>query len=330
MTKSQLINVLLQDGCIERVQVNRYQLHDTYFLRVVAPNLSRSAVYTRDQILECLAVEVPAGSGDYRLRQAPAATASSTQTSNRQAPRQEYIRRTITRNSYHSSGNGTGRRGVAEALAAIPFDADGVRRSFGLEYEIYSLDSAQEDKLARLLDTLPPHVTERDGSLSDRGVEIVFLPMSESKYIDTWNKLKQFVTENNVAMDDGGTRMAGAHTTYGVSNVHVTTEDLQIRLNRLALAVKSVGTQRQIKNLFGRDFGNYRELPTSTTYRAHSNAFSASRGDSAWECRLCAWKGDAEKIVQFLKNSEFVFNRTFTAQDFINIFEIMGSNIHGA
>lgn len=326
MTKVQLINVLLGDGAITREAVNRYKVHDTYFSRtILSSGIPTHTVYTRDQILEMFAVEVPAGSGDYRLRLAP--QGSSTASSSSASGSQRAPLRRITRSNYHSTGSGTSRDGVRGALENIPVDEDGVRRSFGLEYEIYSLNSDQEDKLARLLDTLPPHVTERDGSLGSNGVEIVFLPMSADKYIDTWNKLKEFVRENHVPMDDGGTvHMAGAHTTYGVSNSHVSVSDLQIRLNRLALAVKSVGTQRQIKRMFGRDFGNFRVLPNTTTHNSHDNAFSASRGTSAWECRLCSWSGDAERIVSFLKRSEFVFNRAFTASDFVDIFEILGGD----
>lgn len=323
MTASQLVNILLSDGAIERVSVNRYRIRSTYYTRTVAPSyISENSLYTRPDITRILAEgEDPDG---FRLRSVPATPSSRYYVESDTRPTQRVVRRTITRNSYHSTGGGTSRTGIREALAAIPFDSDGVRRSFGLEYEIYSLTEEQEDKLARLLDTLPAHVTERDASLQSTGVEIVFLPMSAAQYIDTWNKLKQFVQENHVSMDSGSSNMAGAHTTYGVSNSSVSTDDLQIRLNRLALAVKSVGTQRQIKALFGRDFGNYRSLPNSTTTREHSNAFSASRGDSAWECRLCSWNGDAEKIVEFLKATEFVFNRVFRASDFVRIFEIMG------
>ena len=74
-------------------------------------------------------------------------------------------RRTIERYRYHSQD-----RDYASALAQIAPDADGVRRSFGLEYEIYTLSDTQEDKLARLLDTLPAHITESDASLGNSGI----------------------------------------------------------------------------------------------------------------------------------------------------------------
>ena len=121
----------------------------------------------------------------------------------------------------------------------------------------------------------------------------------------------------------------GAHLTYGVSNASCTQDDLQIRINRIALAVKSASTQGAIRTVFGRDFTNFAALPSSTTTRGHSNAWSASRGSSAYELRLCAWRGDIDKITEFVHETEFVFNRTFTASDFINIFRIMGSSCSG-
>lgn len=239
--------------------------------------------------------------------------------------RQHRELRHIERNSYHSAGSGTGRTGVERALADIALDTDGVRRSYGLEWEINDLNEAQEDKLATLLDTLPKHFTERDGSLSRTGVEIIFLPMSKQVYIDTWTKLKTFCVDNRIDME--GT---GAHTTFGVNNSEIRNEDdLQIRLNRVALAIKATSTQGAIKRLFGRDFTSYARLPNSTTHREHSIAISASRGRSAFELRLCDWQANVVKLVEFLEKIEFVFHRTFNAQDFINIFTIMGSDCSG-
>ena len=82
-------------------------------------------------------------------------------------------------------------RNVDEALRRIPEDADGVRRSYGLEYEIYSLTREQESDLADLLDTLPPHVTEKDASLSSSGVEIIFEPMAKAELIKVVKKLRE-------------------------------------------------------------------------------------------------------------------------------------------
>lgn len=227
--------------------------------------------------------------------------------------------RTIHRYRYHSQD-----RNITNALERIARDADGVRRSYGLEWEIYSLTTNEEHKLAQLLDTLPPHTTEADASLSSSGVEIVFEPMGKQAYITTFKALQAFTTENAISMSN-----TGAHTTYGVSNSTTHPQDLQIRLNRLALAVKSVGTQRAIRKLFGRDFSSYCSLPTSTTTSHHSNAFSASRGTSAWECRLINWEADVNKVIDFLAATEFAFQRPVQAQDFMKVFKALGSDTDG-
>lgn len=242
---------------------------------------------------------------------------------------ERHILRTINRDGYHQNGSGSSRAGVQEALEQIPFDEDGVRRSFGIEYEVYDLTAEQEDKLARLLDTMPAHQTERDGSLGNRGVEIIFMPVGAAKFIEIVTTLAQFVRENNVTMDADSTGyvMAGMHITYGVSDAEATRNDLQIRLNRFALAVKSIGTVRQIKSLFGRDFGRYRELPQTTTTSAHSNAFStAGRPSSCWECRLPSWRCDPTRMVKFFKATEVAFHRPVNKEDFVAVFDIVGGN----
>ncbi len=242
---------------------------------------------------------------------------------------ERHILRTINRDGYHQNGSGSDRAGVREALEQIPFDEDGVRRSFGIEYEVYDLTEEQEDKLARLLDTMPAHHTERDGSLGNNGVEIIFMPVGADKFIEIVTTLAQFVRENNVKMDadSRGFAMAGMHITYGVSNSEATRNDLQIRLNRFALAVKSIGTVGQIKSLFGRDFGRYRELPQMTTTSAHSNAFStAGRPSSCWECRLPSWQCDPTRMVQFFKATEVAFHHPVTKEDFVAVFDIIGGN----
>ena len=181
-----------------------------------------------------------------------------------------------------------------------------------------------------MLDTLPAHVVERDGSLANTGCEIVFEPVGEVDYINIVNTLANFVRENNVCMQSDDYSMAGMHTTYGVSNYRAEKSDLQIRLNRFALAVKAVGTQRAIKSLFGRDFGHYRELPTSTTYNTHGNAFSTNgRPRSCWECRLTAWNCNPARMVEFFKATEVAFYRPVQASDFIKVFEALGSNTEG-
>lgn len=322
MTLATIVNRLKAEGSIEPVRVNRYILHSTarvrnLGLRVFNEGGSR-VEYTLSQIHQMFAV--PFGDGEYTFRVSSIAAGVHAEEVRRPAPAPR-VYRTITRSSYHDSGSGTGRRGVQQALDAIPMDADGVRRSFGLEWEINALNRDQEDKLARLLDTMPAHFTERDASLTSTGVEIIFLPLSREKIVEVFTKLQSFCTENGVDMD--GT---GAHITYGVSNAHVSELDLQIRINRIALSVKAACTQREIRSVFGRDFTSYASLPRSTTERGHSNAWSASRGNSAYELRLCHWKGDISKITEFMVKTEFVFNRTFTSRDFVNIFEAMGSN----
>lgn len=332
MTLATIVNRLKAEGSIEPVRVNRYKINRTVrTIRLgIRPFEEEPHLYTLSEIHGLFAVQQGT---EFTFRTEPVRTASRVssippyihrgEAQERPAPARVY--RTITRNSYHSSGSGTDRTGVREALEAIPMDEDGVRRSFGLEFEIYALNRDQEDKLARLLETMPRHFTERDASLSSTGVEIIFLPLSRAKIIEVFNTLKRFCEENGVSME--GT---GSHITYGVSNAHVTGSDLQIRINRIALAVKAACTQNAIKRVFGRDFTGYASLPRSTTEQGHSNAWSASRGNSAYELRLCNWKGDIEKMTEFMVKTEFVFNRTFTATDFVDIFNIMGADIAGA
>lgn len=309
MKQETLINLLMREGTIERIRVNRYHVNDT--TRAQAFGVTGS-LFTTQQVLSIFALRDPVQF--LVLRPIPTVRSAP-------APEPEPLR-TIRRDDYHDNGSGICRHGAAEALNAIACDPDGVRRSFGLEWEICNLTAQQEDKLARLLDTLPAHFTERDGSLGSRGVEIIFLPLGKDDYIRVWNTLKDFCQNNCVEMT--GT---GAHTTYGVSDSEITeVSDLQIRLNRVALAIKATSTQGAIKRVFGRDFTGYATLPGSTTYTSHSNAWSASRGLTAYELRLCNWQGNVEKIVALMKATEFVFHRTFNAQDFINIFTLMGSD----
>lgn len=238
---------------------------------------------------------------------------ASTTTTTQTAPPRDVLR-TIRRYGYHSQS-----RNVQAALDRITADSDGVKRSFGLEYEINYLTATQEDKLARLLDNLPAHTAERDGSLSSAGVEIIFEPMGEADLKKTWKTLTEFVNMNSVDM--GGT---GAHITYGVSNSTSTRYDIQIRANRLALAVKSISTVQTLRRVFGRDFSGYCELPRTLTANHHTNAFSlAGRNSTCWECRLINWKADIDVVVQFLTATEAMFHRPFNSQDFMAIFNIL-------
>lgn len=320
MTLATLTNRLLSEGTIARVRVNRYEIRPTGRSQQLGAPVGH--IVTLSQVHAIFTEVIPGVPGEYRFRR----PFTAPQEPVRPAPPEPPRLRTIRRDSYHGNhGHGIHRDGVDSALMAIERDADGVRRSFGLEWEVGALTPAQEDKLARLLDTLPAHHTERDGSLTNSGVEIIFLPMSAEKLVQTWNTLKEFTVRENIDQMD----RTGAHITYGVSNSVVTNSDLQIRLNRIALAVKAAATQNAIKGVFGRDFTGYAQLPNSTTFSSHSNAWSASRGTSAYELRLCCWKGNVEKIIAFMKATEFVFTRTFTGNDFINIFNIMGCNCQG-
>lgn len=313
------LRILTQEGSIERVSRGQYIVNPTTRARALT-SLTSSVRIDLDYIKRAFLITDSSVPGGWLLK--PYTIGTRETPVQREEPR--LVLRTIERNCYHSCGNGTSRRGVTEALRAIPLSGDGIRRSYGLEWEIYALDAQQEDKLARLLDTLPSHVTERDGSLSHTGVEIIFLPMSEEKYKATFKALQTFCRENHVDMNN-----TGAHTTYGVSNSHVEERDLQIRLNRIAMAVKAGSIQRNIKRLFGRDFTSYAHLPRSLTEFDHSQAWSASRGTSAYELRLVNWEADVNRLVEFIQATEFVFNRVFTAQDFLNIFTILGENTDG-
>lgn len=296
MNQDAVINKLIEAGVITRTPIRgKYEVKKVYGYR------------KRDAILAQFAIEVE----PYRY-----------------VLNQEAIRlaleelRVISRASYHC---GT-RDFVESALAAIPADEDGVVRSFGLEYEVFSLTPEQEDKLARLLDTLPTHVCERDGSLGENGVEVVFAPLGASEYIRTVKTLKQFIIDNDVRMEGFG-KMAGMHTTYGVSNHEASKNDLQIRLNRFAMAVRAFSTQAKIKEIFGRDFGTYRSLPTTTTQMEHGNAFSCcGRPETCWECRLPSWKANPEMLVQFLKATESAFHHPVTAEDLIRVFNVLGAD----
>lgn len=321
-TRATLMNRLIAEGTVERIRVNRYAVHNT--VRTRSLGLSPVSSATGSEVVNWFLTQNGTQETDWAFR-IPRPRTQNTAESFAERVSETPVLRRITRDSYHGNGSGTERRGIEEAIRAVAYDSDGIRRTFGLEWEIYSLTDRQEDKLARLLDTMPRHFTERDGSLSSSGVEIIFLPVGADEIVEIFNTLKQFCIDNNVSMN--GT---GAHITYGVSRAEVSVYDLQIRLNRIALSVKAASTQQAIRDVFGRDFTGYASLPNSTTVHQHSNAWNASRGDHAYELRLCNWQGNIEKIVAFMKATEFIFTRTFTAQDFINIFTIMGSNVQGA
>lgn len=316
------INHLLNAGVIERTLIRgRYFIAD-----VDAGSLTRRT-FRRDNILTRFAVEQPAtrytidrNAVRACLENAQAGVQGATAAAATTPPQ---ARRTIQRYPYHRAP----RRPIGEYLARIQPDADGVVRSFGIEYEVYSLNSDQEDKLARLLDTLPDHINEMDGSLGNNGVEIIFYPVGAADFIHIIKTLGQFIIDNNVPMGDYNNRsMAGMHITYGVSNSTTTRHDLQIRLNRIAFTVAAVATQVQIRKMFGRTFGNYRSIPASTTFSNHSNAFSnAGRHENCWECRLPAWNCEPEKMIEFFRATEFAFHRPYKVEDMLTIVNLFGT-----
>lgn len=297
MNSDVFINRLLVVGAIERVRRGWYTI----------PRRDDGRLYDRAAIHHIFGYEVAPGRFIFRREVVEELRQGS-------ATQQRRIR-TIRRNSYHSQD-----RNIREALQRIPFDADGVRRSYGIEYEINYLTREQESELAYLLDTLPPHVTERDGSLSSSGVEIVFEPMSRELAVRTVKTLRKFVDDNSVDM-----RGTGMHITFGVSNSEVSESDLVIRTNRLALAVKAVGTQNAIIELFGRDFTDYARLPHNLTTTVRHRAFNV-RSNSAWEARLIKYNCNIEKVMKFFEVAEVLFHRPFEAQDFIKVFELLGAD----
>lgn len=245
---------------------------------------------------------------------------------------QEVLGRRIARplrylaiDSYGDSNHGDQNYWVRQALLSIPNDADGIRRSFGLEFEIYELPTEQDTSdLAYLLDELPAHTCNHDGSLSSSGVEVVFAPMSADDYIRTVKTLRQFVEDHGIEMQDGDYG-AGMHTTYGVSNTESTKEDMQIRLSRIGLMIKASMTRRQIIDKFGRDFGNYRLLPNANLSNfSHSLALSMNgRPNCCWEFRLPNYKADPEFLVNFFKVTEWIFHRPATGKDMYNLFNLL-------
>lgn len=247
--------------------------------------------------------------------------------------------RHLNRGSYHSNGQGTARYGLEQALSRITADSDGVKRSFGIEYEIYTLTSDQESDLCYLLDTLPPCKAERDSSLGSNGVELVFDPVGKDDYIRIVRTLRTFIDEHGIYMlnEDSGSG-AGMHTTYGVSNSHARTSDtirvngynvplIQARLNRISSLIKVTCTKQQVKSVFGRYFTGYARSSFSEgesyylSYNDHSNSMSINGRRpvndiyTCWEFRLPCYKCDPEKVVDFLKATEWVFHRTMHTED---------------
>lgn len=316
MNQDVLVNKLIDRGIIIRAR------RGFYFVTVLGTNRD----YSRKYVVEKFSCEMEPGRYIFKndnvslytpnaeqLRMALEALGKAFTPVN--APRP--VRR-IRRHTYQSQA-----RNITEALDRLEEDADGVKRSYGIEYEIGGLTPEQESELAYLLDTLPPHVTEADSSLSSTGVEIVFEPMSKEVATKTVATLRKFVIDNGVDM-----RNAGMHTTYGVSNGTTSRTDLVIRLNRVALAIKSVGLRENIKSLFGRDFSYYCCLPNSLTDENRYRAFNV-RNSSAFEARLIQWDADFEKVTELFSILEVLFYRMFTAEEFIKLFNLLGGTADG-
>lgn len=234
--------------------------------------------------------------------------------------------RTLRVDSYGSSSHGSQLGHTGEALARIAPDADGVRRSYGVEYEIYSMDDNQRSELAYVLDTLPAYELHEDGSLGYGGLEVVFDPVGEADYIRIVKTMRQFVESNNVVMEQGE-RAAGMHTTFGVSNSEVTSKmDLQIRLNRIMSLVRTCMTMAAVKRVFGRFFTYYAALPSEYNFETMSHTMAASthgRPTVCWEFRLPNWKCDPEKVVQFLKATEWAFHRVQNGDDMAKLVKLI-------
>lgn len=308
MNSDVFINELLRRGIIRRVRRGWY----------IVPALDSGTRFRRGTILSRFGIEVEEGRFIFNEPIVRRYTPFDFIASDSDASDARRPLRTITRYSYQSQ-----RRNVEEALERIPFDADGVRRSYGIEYEINSLSREEESELAYLLDTLPPHVTERDGSLSSSGVEIVFEPLGKEDAISVVKTLGEFVRRKGIDM-----RNTGMHITFGVSNSQVDTSDLIIRTNRLALAVKAAGLKTEIVKLFGRDFTNYARLPESLNDTIRHRAFRV-RSRHCWENRLVTWNCDIERVMEFFSIAEVLFHRPFQAEDFMRVFELLGSSVGG-
>ena len=229
-------------------------------------------------------------------------------------PSARIVYRSIEREEYHAAP-----RDYATALSKIAPDTDGIVRSWGIEYEIYSLSQEQEDALVDILLDIPAHVIEWDASLSHTGLEIIFMPMSFQQAYKVVLTLNRFVTDYRVQME-GLSSEAGMHITYGVSEAISSLTQMQGRLNRIAFVLSSILFPSQIEAKFGRSFGEYREMPYDVTTMLHSNAFSvASREGHCWECRLPNWKLDMRFMRRFFRETEWLFNRPPKEEDFISL-----------
>lgn len=252
---------------------------------------------------------------------------------------------TLEQNRYHHFADDDDYKNyIKECINRIPADMDGVRRSYGLEYEIYSMSTNDRSDLSYLLRHLPKCHPENDGSLGPGGVELVFDPMGEEDYINTVKTLKEFVERHHIVMRGGSTE-AGMHTTYGVSNseCHNALNErengvpfIQLRLNRISAMMHIAGKKDNIRNTFGRYFGHYRrsslELGGVSEFihvDTHENAMSIHGRDpvdgifTCYEFRLPNWQADPEKVVKFFKATEWIFHREWKPSDMLSLEEFI-------
>lgn len=321
VTPNTILNIMQRVGMIRRNDIgNGYvfqqrNVNRAYLLERFAFNGSDSLHFhfNTESILEAY----------YRQLMARQIDGCETSTSTLTAPVVSEARMVVNRYHYSQTTNK-----VQENLDKIENDYDNIKRSFGIEYEIFNLTNDQKQKLMQVLRNLPEHEIERDASLGCDGVEIVFYPMNEKNFVKVVTTLKEFVDTNRVVMGRNEATMAGMHITYGVSNATSTKQDIQIRLNKIALLLRSIATKEQIKALFGRDFGLYRQLPDAMnpTTSDHSNAFSNyGRNETCYECRLSDYRCNALKMVEFLKATEYVFTRQMNAFDLQKIYSILNN-----
>ena len=84
-------------------------------------------------------------------------------------------------------------------------------------------------------------------------------------------------------------------------------------------------TQAAIRRVFGRYFTDYARLPDLQTMATlnHSNAASTNgRPECCWEFRLPNWKADPEKVVEFLKATEWAFHRVPNGDDLAKLVKL--------
>lgn len=236
------------------------------------------------------------------------------------------------RGEYHSIS----RKKFDDYLNAIPYDSDDIRRSYGLEYEIYHLNEWQTHCLTLLTPILPYHIVEKDGSLGYTGLEMIFAPMDREYLKATVNILHKFVKLLNIDMQN-----TGMHITYGLKykdndkqqlaedegtsyQFSSSTNNIQLRLNRLIFTLCATATHDQLVSIFGRTFNNYALMPSRTSdwgrYLAMTNS---NRKGTVFEFRLPKYNCKIDKVVEFLKLTDFVYERGLNKDDLLKIYDFV-------